>query len=63
MDPAAYLRSIYAVRDRTKFVMEAAMRNQLTNFTVDLTKLRDVTDYVTMIIKVASYERRIGEVG
>lgn len=52
IDPAAYLRSIYAVRERTRFVIEAAMRNQLTNFVVDMSKLQDVVDYVTMIIKV-----------
>lgn len=52
MDPAAYLRSIYAVRERNKFVIENALQNKLTNFNVDLEKLQDVVDYVAMIIKV-----------
>jgi hypothetical protein len=55
MDPAAYLRSIYAVRERNKFVIEAALQNKLTNFNVDLDKLQDVVDYVAMIIKVCSH--------
>lgn len=55
IDPAAYLRSIYAVRERTRFVVDAALENKLTNFNVDLDKLSDVTDYVVMIIKVCLY--------
>ncbi|RPA87331.1 DUF1688-domain-containing protein [Ascobolus immersus RN42] len=51
LDPAAYLRSIYAVRERNKFVIEAALQNKLTNFNVDIDKLQDVVDYVAMIIK------------
>ena len=52
LDPSGYLRSIYAVRERSKFVIEAALRNQLTNFTVDMTKFKDVAEYVVSIIKV-----------
>ncbi|KAH8150996.1 uncharacterized protein LAJ45_04697 [Morchella importuna] len=51
MDPSGYLRSIYAVRERSKFVIEAALKNQLTNFTVDMEKFKDVAEYVVSIIK------------
>lgn len=52
LDPSGYLRSIYAVRERSKFVIQAALRNQLTNFTVDMEKFKDVAEYVVSIIKV-----------
>jgi hypothetical protein len=52
LDPAAYLRSIYAVRDRSRFVLDAALKDQLTNFTVDMTKFSNVAEYVVSIIKV-----------
>jgi hypothetical protein len=52
MDPSGYLRSIYAVRERSKFVIQAALKNQLTNFTVDMEKFKDVAEYVVSIIKV-----------
>lgn len=50
--PAQYLRSIYAVRDRSKIVLEKAKRNQLNHFDVDLSKFQDTADYVVSIIKV-----------
>lgn len=52
LDPAAYLRSIYAVRERTRLVMEKAMRNQLRHFHVDMTKFADTAKFVVSIIKV-----------
>lgn len=52
LDPSGYLRSIYAVRERSKFVIQAALKNQLTNFTVDMEKFKDVAEYVVSIIKV-----------
>ena len=52
LDPAAYLRSIHAVRDRTKWVFTKAKRNQLNHFDVDMSKFRDTADYVVSIIKV-----------
>lgn len=52
LDPSGYLRSIYAVRERSKFVIQAALRNQLTNFIVDMDKFKDVAEYVVSIIKV-----------
>lgn len=50
-DPAAYLRSIYAVRERTKLVLEKAKRNELKHFDVDLDKFQDTAGYVVAIIK------------
>ncbi|KAF3941104.1 hypothetical protein ABW19_dt0207403 [Dactylella cylindrospora] len=50
-DPVVYLRSLYAVRERTKFVMIAAQKQQLTNFTVDMTKFKETAEYVVSIIK------------
>ncbi|KAG8529687.1 uncharacterized protein KY384_005168 [Bacidia gigantensis] len=51
LDPAAYLRSIYAVRARTRLVYQRAKRNQLNHFIVDGSKFRDTADYVVSIIK------------
>lgn len=53
-NPAAYLRSIHAVRDRSKIVLEKAKKNQLKHFTVDMTKFPDTASYVVSIIKVRS---------
>lgn len=52
LDPAGYLRSIYAVRERSKLVLEKAKMNQLKHFTVDMTKFHDVASFVVSIIKV-----------
>lgn len=59
LDPSGYLRSIYAVRERSKFVIQAALKNQLTNFTVDMEKFKDVAEYVVSIIKVLFLFARI----
>lgn len=57
LDPAGYLRSIYAVRERSQLVMEKAKRNQLRHFHVDMSKFEDTARFVVSIIKVrrASY--------
>ena len=52
LDPAGYLRSIYAVRERTKLVLDKAKRNQLRHFNVDMSKFPDTAQYVVSIIKV-----------
>lgn len=52
LDPAAYLRSLGAVRERSRFVTEKAMRNKLHHFDVDLSKFGDVVTFVCGIIKV-----------
>ncbi|KAK5689245.1 hypothetical protein LTR17_026411 [Elasticomyces elasticus] len=51
LDPAGYLRSIYAVRERSRYVLDKAKRNQLRHFTVDMSKFADTANYVVMIIK------------
>ncbi|KAL8628028.1 hypothetical protein Q9189_006279 [Teloschistes chrysophthalmus] len=50
-DPAAYLRSIYAVRERSKYVHDKAKRNQLVHFDVDSSKFEETAAYVVSIIK------------
>ena len=50
--PAAYLRSIYSVRQRSRLVFQKARTNQLKHFDVDEAKFKDVADYVVSIIKV-----------
>ena len=49
--PAAYLRSIHAVRERSTVVLKKAKNNQLNHFDVDLSKFSDTADYVVSIIK------------
>ena len=56
LDPAGYLRSIHAVRERTQLVHEKAKKNQLKHFTVDMTKFSDTAGYVVSIIKVSQLE-------
>lgn len=51
-DPIAYLRSIYAVRERSMLVLEKAKANQLKHFDVDMDKFGDAASYVVSIIKV-----------
>ncbi|TKA46626.1 hypothetical protein B0A54_02459 [Friedmanniomyces endolithicus] len=51
LDPAGYLRSIYAVRERSRLVLDKAKRNQLRHFTVDMSKFADTANYVVAIIK------------
>ncbi|KAF1954153.1 DUF1688-domain-containing protein [Byssothecium circinans] len=51
LDPVAYLRSIYAVRERSRLVLEKAKQNQLKHFTVDMSKFQDTAAYVVSIIK------------
>jgi len=46
------LRSIYAVRERSRLVLEKAKTNQLKHFNVDMSKFQDTANYVVMIIKV-----------
>ncbi|KAL6239456.1 hypothetical protein BDW75DRAFT_119469 [Aspergillus navahoensis] len=51
LDPAAYLRSIHAVRQRSHIVLRKAKRNQLNHFDVDMTKFAETASYVVSIIK------------
>lgn len=50
--PSGYLRSIYAVRERSKLVLDKAKSNQLRHFQVDMSKFPDTANYVVSIIKV-----------
>ena len=52
IDPAGYLRSIYAVRERSRLVLDKAKRNQLRHFNVDMSKFPETASYVVSIIKV-----------
>lgn len=52
LDPAAYLRSIHAVRERAAIVLDKAKRNQLNHFDVDISKFKATASYVVSIIKV-----------
>jgi hypothetical protein len=54
-NPVVYLRSIYAVRERSRLVLEKAKRNQLKHFDVDMGKFGDTASYVVSIIKVYIY--------
>lgn len=52
VDPAAYLRSIHAIRERASIVLDRVKRNQLNHFDVDLSKFKATASYVVSIIKV-----------
>lgn len=52
VDPAGYLRSIYAVRERSRLVLDKGKRNQLRHFNVDMSKFPDTAHYIVSIIKV-----------
>ncbi|KAJ5874708.1 uncharacterized protein N7529_003138 [Penicillium soppii] len=51
LDPAAYLRSIHAVRERSNIILNKAKKNQLNHFDVDLSKFEATASYVVSIIK------------
>ena len=53
LDPAAYLRSIHAVRERSRIVFEKAKRNQLAHFDVDLNQFKVTAEYTVSIIKAS----------
>ena len=52
VDPAAYLKSIHAVRDRSKMMMRMAMSSQLSHFDVNMDMFQNTADYVVSMIKV-----------
>ncbi|KAK3902438.1 hypothetical protein C8A05DRAFT_33849 [Staphylotrichum tortipilum] len=51
LDPAGYLRSLGAVRERCKIVTAKAYRDELHHFDVDMRKFPDVVSFVSNIIK------------
>ena len=54
LDPAAYLRSIHAVRDRSKVIFNKAMRDKLEHFDVDMASFQKTAEYAVSIIKVGA---------
>lgn len=52
LDPAAYLRSIHAVRERCSLVLNKAKKNQLAHFDVDMSKFKATASYMVSMIKV-----------
>jgi hypothetical protein len=52
VDPAAYLRSINAVRERCSLVCDKARRDELRHFRVDMARFEDAANFVVSIIKV-----------
>jgi len=64
LDPVGYLRSLHAVRERSKIVTDKALRNELRHFDVDMNKFDDVVSFVANIIKVSlSHNDLIGYAG
>lgn len=53
LDPAGYLRSLGAVRERCKIVTAKAYKNELRHFDVDMQKFPDVVSFVSNIIKAS----------
>ncbi|KAJ5908288.1 DUF1688-domain-containing protein [Penicillium taxi] len=51
LDPAAYLRSIHAVRERANLILRRAKRNKLHHFDVDMSKFAATASYIVSIIK------------
>ncbi|KAI5857489.1 DUF1688-domain-containing protein [Durotheca rogersii] len=51
LDAAGYLRSLGAVRERSRLVTERALGNALHHFDVDMAKFPDVVSFVCGIIK------------
>ncbi len=52
VDPAAYLRSIGAVRERCQVVMDRADKDELEYFSCDMGKMEDTARFVVGLIKV-----------
>ncbi|TQS31736.1 hypothetical protein Golomagni_07973, partial [Golovinomyces magnicellulatus] len=51
LDPAGYLRSLGAVRERSNVIMDKALKDQLTHFDVDMSKMDEVVMFVSRLIK------------
>lgn len=52
LNPAAYLKSIHAVRERSRLIMQRANSNTLNHFDVNMEMFQNTADYVISIIKV-----------
>ncbi|KAG9236517.1 hypothetical protein BJ875DRAFT_371880 [Amylocarpus encephaloides] len=51
VDPAGYLRSIGAVRERCSLMLEKAKQNHLNHFDVNMDQFEDTTKFVVSIMK------------
>ncbi|EPE08494.1 fungal protein [Ophiostoma piceae UAMH 11346] len=51
LDPAGYLRSLPAVRERSRIVSDKALRDELAHFDVDMSKFPDIVSFVAQIIR------------
>ncbi|KAG5932853.1 hypothetical protein E4U53_001165 [Claviceps sorghi] len=51
LDPVGYLRSLGAVRERSRIILEKVKNDELNHFDVDLKKLPDVVNFVAGLIK------------
>ncbi|KAG5975344.1 hypothetical protein E4U55_007745 [Claviceps digitariae] len=51
LDPVGYLRSLGAVRERSRIILEKVTNDELNHFDVDLSKLPDVVTFVAGLIK------------
>lgn len=56
LNPAAYLKSIHSVRERSKLVMRKAASNSLSHFDVNMDMFQNTADYVVSIIKVCTHD-------
>ncbi len=54
LNPAAYLKSIHSVRERSKLVMEKVTSNSLNHFDVNMDMFPKTANYVVSIIKVCA---------
>lgn len=52
LDPAGYLRSLGAVRERCRVLTTKAIKSELRHFDVDMGKFPEVVSFVASIIKV-----------
>lgn len=53
LDPVGYLRSLNAVRERSRILTDKALQNELRHFDVDMERFPDVVTFVARIIKVS----------
>jgi len=63
LDPAGYLRSLSAVRDRCSIIYEKALANKLNHFDVDFSKFNDVVQFVSKMIKVCRGKAKSNNTG
>lgn len=55
LDPAGYLKSLGAVRERCRILTTKAIKDELNHFDVDMHKFPEVVSFVASIIKVCLF--------